>query len=64
MAEPHIIDSSDGGLYLDEANYKPLPTYIGPFPSREAAEAYLNDLGPLWGSYTIPVLTSPESEGR
>lgn len=55
-----IIDSSDGGLYRDEDHAQALPHYIGPFASPTDAQAYLASLSPLWGSYTIPLLTAPQ----
>lgn len=52
-----IIDSSDGGLYLDENHYQPLPSHIGPFTSEREAQRYLDEIRPLWGSYSITPLS-------
>lgn len=37
----------------------PLPRLIGPFATREAAESYMCDVGPLWGSWNVAPLTAP-----
>lgn len=47
----------------DEAGRQPLPRLIGPFADREAAEAYMAAIGPLWGSWSVVPLTEPNVEG-
>lgn len=52
-------------LGRDEGHAVQLPRYIGPFESDEAAHAYIDSLGPLWGSWsTIRAIAPGESDQK
>ena len=57
MAERIVIEAS---AYRDEACTRPPPRLIGPFISREQAQAYIDALGPLWGSWNTAPLFDPQ----
>ncbi|WP_100813041.1 hypothetical protein [Microbacterium lacus] len=59
----YFIDSSDGGCYRDADQHDPLPSYIGPFATRDDAEMFMIQAAPLWGSYQIGKLTDPPAAG-
>ena len=49
-----------GHVSRDELGYRPLPTPIGPFPGSTEARRFMESLGPLWGSWGIENLGSPD----
>lgn len=57
MAERIVIQAD---AYRDEAYTRPLPRLIGPFMSREQAQAYIDAVGPIWGSWETVPLFDPE----
>ena len=49
----------DAELYADAEHLSRLPRAIGAFPTREAAELWLDARRPLWGEYSIGPLYRP-----
>lgn len=49
-----------GHVYLDEACTRALPTPVGPFLGSTEARAFMEALGPLWGSWGIENLGSAD----
>lgn len=39
----------------------PLPSVIGPFPTREAADAFMESQSPLWGHWSVSPVCSPDA---
>lgn len=52
----------EGKIYLDENYEKVVLTPLGPFNSKLDAYAFVNAIGPLWGSYTVAPLYPADKE--